>query len=256
MHSQLSRWFDALQERHLASLEWAEVTRALRALSSAYVQRRSKLGAGGALDGRGKRAAFALFYGPLHFAAVAHIVEQLRGADAEAWHASTVVDAGCGTGAAGAAWALSIDAPPSVLGVDVHPWAVVEAAWTYRFFDLDARAMRGDLARLRVPSGAAIVAAYALNELAPEPRTSLIDRAIERRHPLLVIEPIARGITPWWDETAARITAAGGRADDWKFPLEMPDRWRLLDRAAGFRRTHLTARSLWLPARRALSPEP
>lgn len=249
MHSQLNRWFDALQERHLASLEWAEVTRALRALSSAYVQRRGKLDAGAALDGRGKRAAFALFYGPLHFSAVAHIIERLRATDADGWHASTVIDAGCGTGAAGAAFALGASEQPAVLGVDVHPWAVAEAAWTYRFFGLHGRATRGDLARLRVPPRTAIVAAYALNEIAPDAREALLDRAVAGGHALLVIEPIARGITPWWDAAAARIAAAGGRADDWKLPLEMPERWRLLDRAAGFRRTHLTARSLWLPAR-------
>lgn len=66
---------------------------------------------------------------------------------------------------------------------------------------------------------------------------------------MLVVEPIARGITPWWARAAADVIAAGGRSDDWKLPLELPERWRLLDRAAGFRRDHLTARSLWLPAR-------
>jgi len=248
VHSQLDRWFEALEARHLASLEWAEVTRALRALSSAYVQRRGTLESGAALGGRGKRAAFALFYGPLHFTAVHHIVTHLRDREPDFGDATTVVDAGCGTGVAGAAWAMAVTRPPALLGIDVHPWAADEAAWTYRYFGLAGRTMRGDLGRLRVPAGAAIVAGYALNELAPDTRRSLIHRAIERGHAMLVVEPIARGITPWWDEAAQLILARGGRADDWKAPLAMPERWRLLDRAAGFRRTHLTARSLWLPA--------
>ena len=67
-------WLVALEERHLADLRVPEVTRALRALSSAYVERRHKVAAGAALDSAGKRAAFALFYAPLHYLAIAHIV--------------------------------------------------------------------------------------------------------------------------------------------------------------------------------------
>jgi hypothetical protein len=48
-----------------------ELGRALRALSSCYIERRGKLGDGHALEGRGKRAAFALYYAPLHFLIVA-----------------------------------------------------------------------------------------------------------------------------------------------------------------------------------------
>ena len=249
MESHLSRWFDALQARHLAELTWPEVTRALRALSSAYVQRRAKLAAGAALDGRGKRAAFALFYGPLHFAAVWSVLERLRADGEVTGRARTVVDGGCGTGAAGAAWALATGTSPSVLGVDVHPWAVTEAGWTYGFFGLDARARRGDLASLKRDPASALVAAYTLNELESSARDRVLETALAGTGELLVIEPIARGVAPWWDAAAGAVRARGGRADDWKLPLEMPERWRLLDRAAGFRRDHLTARSLWLPAR-------
>ena len=59
--SLFDNWLAALDERHLANLTPSEVTRALRALSSCYVERREKLAHGGALDGAGKRAAFALF---------------------------------------------------------------------------------------------------------------------------------------------------------------------------------------------------
>lgn len=246
----LERWFAALQKRHLAELEWPQVTRALRALSSAYVQRRAKLASGAALDGRGKRAAFALFYGPLHFAAVWSVMEQLR-ADGASLDASSILDAGCGTGAGGAAWALASGSGPRVLGVDVHPWAVTEADWTYRFFRLDGRARRGDLGAARLDRSSALLAAYTLNELDAPARTRILEDALESRREMLVIEPIARGVAPWWDGAAAAVVARGGRADEWKLPLRMPARWTLLDRAAGFRRDHLKARSLWLPARGA-----
>lgn len=249
MRAHLDRWFSALQERHLAELEWPEVTRALRALSSAYVQRRTRLAAGAALDGRGKRAAFALFYGPLHFAAVWSVVDALRADGATPGSSPSILDAGCGTGAGGAAWALAAGQSARVLGLDVHPWAVTEAAWTYRFFNLDGRAARGDLATARLDPGSGIVAAYTLNELDDAARQKVLSRALADGRELLVVEPIARGITPWWNAAARDVIARGGRSDDWKLPLDMPERWRLLDRAAGFRRDHLSARSLWLPAR-------
>ncbi|MEK6630947.1 MAG: hypothetical protein AABY89_09460, partial [Acidobacteriota bacterium] len=94
------RWLTALEERHMADLRPAEVSRALRALSSAYVERRDRLGRGAALDGAGKRAAFALFYGPLHFLATREIVRALGIADPAP---GVITDLGCGTGAAGAA---------------------------------------------------------------------------------------------------------------------------------------------------------
>ena len=69
-----NEWLTALEARHLASLTRSELTRALRALSSCYVERRNRLTSGSALDGAGKRAAFALFYAPLHFLTLSRIV--------------------------------------------------------------------------------------------------------------------------------------------------------------------------------------
>src|SRR5919197_2916834 len=101
MHD-IEQWLAALEERHLANLTRSELTRALRALSSAYVERRRRLAEGAALEGAGKRAAFALFYGPLHYLLVRAIVRALP--EAAAGKAATLVDLGSGTGAAGAAW--------------------------------------------------------------------------------------------------------------------------------------------------------
>lgn len=249
MSAHLDHFFAALQERHLASLEWSEVTRALRALSSAYVQRRAKLASGAALDGRGKRAAFALFYGPLHFEAVTAVLEGLRAEGEPVCAPSQITDLGCGTGAGGAAWALACGGRPAVIGLDIHPWAVSEAQWTYRFFGIRGTARRADAAKARLEPASAVVAAYTLNELDDAARNAVLTAVIASNRALLVVEPISRAVTPWWDAAAAAIEARGGRADDWKLPLDMPERWRLLDRAAGFRRDHLTARSLWLPAR-------
>src|SRR5438876_11986998 len=104
-------WLAALEAKHLSDLTFAEVSRSLRALSATYVEHRRKLAEGAALSGRGKRAAFALFYGPLHYLIVAHIVRLLPNATRRV---STLIDLGCGTGAAGAAWASALPAPPRI----------------------------------------------------------------------------------------------------------------------------------------------
>jgi hypothetical protein len=245
MAPRFADWLVALEERHLADLRVPEVTRALRALSSAYVERRHKVAAGATLDSAGKRAAFALFYAPLHYLAVAHIVSS-----ASARVPRTIVDVGCGSGAAGAAWAMSGDGASRIMGFDRHPWAVDEARWTYRFFGLQGTARVGDATRLpQSQADEGIVAAYVLNELPEDTRKRFEDRllsAAAHGSAVIVIEPIARSLTPWWDGTAARVRAAGGRADEWRFPVVLPPQLEKFDRAAGLRHQELKARTLML----------
>ena len=170
-------WLADLERRHLADLTSSEVARALRALSSCYVERRAKLAAGEALGSRGKRAAFALFYGPLHFLVTREIVRALP----DAQSVTSIVDIGCGTGAAGIAWAAAAGAP-RVLGFDRSAWAVDEAMLAYRAFRLDGRAVRRDFAvrpgradkPIRGAAGTGILAAYTVNELDDDSRASLL----------------------------------------------------------------------------------
>jgi hypothetical protein len=251
MDEGFSRWMAALEARHLANLRVPEVTRALRALSSAYVERRRQTAtpAGGtvrgALDSAGKRAAFALFYAPLHFIAVTEVV-RARGGHAP----KTVIDLGCGTGAAGAAWALASQPVPALVGIDRHPWAVEEAQWTYQQLGVHGRARQGDVTKMAAPRrGDSIVAAYLLNELPDAARTRVEGRLIDAAAHggrVLVIEPIARAIAPWWDDLAARLSRVGGRSDEWRLPIELPPLLEKFDRAAGLNHRELTFRSLFV----------
>jgi hypothetical protein len=249
-----NRWLAALEARHLRDLTFSEVARALRALSSIYVERRSRLACGGALTGRGKRAAFALFYGPIHHLIVRGVVEGLALA---AEPRATIVDLGCGTGAAGAAWADACARSPAMLGVDRHPWALSEASRTYDEFGLAARVRRVDLGEFSLPrQPLSLLAAFTLNELTDSAREALLTQAVNRgpdhrvrpREPnqLLVIEPVAGFVAPWWDGWKERILSAGGRSDQWRFRADLPPLVAKLDRAAGLDHRVLTARSLWL----------
>ena len=259
MDRTIAAWLEALERRHLADFTLSEVARALRALSSCYVERRSKLADGGALSSAGKRAAFALFYGPQHFFVVQKIVDSLKEAGAFLDSVpDTLIDLGCGTGAAGAAWALTAGVP-AIQGFDRHRWAIDEAAWTYRQFQLRGRAARRDIGRPDVLTAndkgkgrtapRAVLAAYAVNELAPASRATLLSTLLDaHRHGdrILIVEPIARRALSWWSGWEEAFLAAGGRADEWRFPADLPDATRQLARAAGLDPRELTARSLLL----------
>jgi hypothetical protein len=239
------RWLDALEERHMRALSFQEVRRSVQALSSLYVERRSGIGRGAALDGAGKRAAFATYFAPLHFLVVREIVKAL-GAAQRAPRA--VLDLGCGTGAAGAAWALESDPHARVIGVDRNHWAVQEARWTYSAFGLSASVQVADINTLKLPAGAAVVAAFCMNELPEEARTRWrlqFLQAAERHTPILVVEPIAGRLSPWWDQWAREWSQSGGRQDEWHFQVSLPERLALMDKAAGLDHRKLTARSLW-----------
>jgi len=64
--------------------------------------------------------------------------------------------------------------------------------------------------------------------------------------PVLVIEPIARRVSSWWSEWADKWLAAGGREDEWRFTVPLPERLALMDKAAGLDHRELTGRSLWI----------
>ena len=251
-----ARWLTALEARHLAELTFSEVSRALRALSSTYVERRQKLASGAALSGAGKRAAFALFYGPLHHLLIAHIVASLPDATAKV---DTLLDLGCGTGASGAAWAAacrasSVDATreggPRVIGIDRHPWVLSEAAAAYRAFGIPATVRQADVAAFAFPKGpVAVLAAFTMNELPDPERDALLARLVERaRHGdrVLIVEPLAGFVARWWNRWRDTVEAAGGRADEWRLRTELPAIVAKLDRAAGLNHREITGRSLWL----------
>ena len=91
--------------------------------------------------------------------------------------------------------------------------------------------------------------AWSVNELRSADRRELLaslGQLAEQSHLVLVLEPIARSATPWWDDWKHEILAAGGRADEWRFDAALPPALAELDEAAGFRREALSAKSLLL----------
>lgn len=248
----IHHWIDAVIARHTAAYSRPEFLKAVRALSARYVEQRAALPGRSVLDSAGKRAAFAGFYAPLHLLTTFLAVRELTPATTSS---DAVIDLGCGTGVASAAWALATASSPRITGVDLNNWALDEARWNWAHLELAGRTRRGDLiealereSRGRDLTATTFLCGWSLNELTRPARETAIDgllRAAGRGARVFVIEPIAGSAAPWWPEWAARATAAGGRADTWRFTTPLPAALATLDRDAGFDRDALTARSVY-----------
>ena len=248
-------WIGALIARHTSAFARPEFLKAVRALSSRYVENRAALPSRSPLDSAGKRAAFAGFYAPLHYLTMRAIVRGLRAAP----DITRLVDLGCGTGVAAAAWADVLPAPPAIRGVDHSVWALDEMRWNCQQLGLPCRTHRASLvdyleretanARRSPLAGTGLVCGWSINELSHDERSRTLAALLTLHKSgacVLIVEPIASSAVPWWTSWRASIEAAGGRSDEWRFPAELPDILAELDEAAGFRRDHLTARSFWL----------
>ncbi len=255
MHDTFLTWFDALYARHTTQLQFAEIRRALQALSTLYVHQREKVAAHQALEGRGKRAAFALFYAPIHYLTMRQVAQQLQ---MQRPCARRIIDIGCGTGAGGAAVAMHHE--DHVTGLDVNAWALDEARWNWRHLGLSHQIVRADASRLhsllaatRAGQPSTMVLAYVVNELGVQAQDALLQTllaATRAGHEMLVVEPIARRISPWWERWCKAFAEGGGRADEWRLNLAMPEKLRLLDKASGMRHASVKARSLYVPSAR------
>lgn len=129
-------WLADTVRRHSRVLEFREIRRGVQAVSALYVQRREGADlAARAIEGRGKRAALATFYAPLHFLTAHHLLAGL-GPATPWWRAWADALAGCG-----------VDEPREKLRVALPDWlARLDAAAGLDHRVLGARVLVGPLA--------------------------------------------------------------------------------------------------------------
>ncbi len=203
--------------------------------------------------GEGKKAAFATYYGPLHFLTVYPVVaDWLKNCPNPP---ERILDLGCGTGACGAAIALALQhtfpdlAPPEVSCLDQSPWALGEAKKTYRAFGLEAKTKKGTLPRdfPRTRKADCIVLGWAVNELSRESNTVLLSKlasALQEPLTIFIFEPLSSKLSPWWDSWASRLSPAGVISKIFKTEQERPKWIEKLDHASGLDHRILGARVL------------
>ena len=246
----LDRWLAAEEAVHCPPLDRTELRKGIQALSDLYVARR----AGGRLsqraaDGPAKRAAFATFFAPLHLLTTWAVLQRVATPDGLA--GGTVLDLGCGTGAVGAAVAR-FGGADSVMGIDRTGWSLGAAARTWQQLGVSGRGRRASLpGGLGWPKGNTTLAfGWSLNELTDTDRVGTLKRVeagLRKGCGLLVLEPLSRRITPWWDDVARRIARLGVGAHQVKVSVNLPPLLRDLDRASGLDHRLLGARALWRP---------
>lgn len=241
--------FTELQERYSRDLTFQEIRRGLQALSQVYTAKRNKLQTQGVWDGAGKRAAFALYYGSIHFVLFSEIARSL-GPNLQ--HIKAVLDLGCGTGVGALAWAAHVPQSIQVTAVDEANWAVGEARWLMERWGVAAKVTRQDVLTPRFLGREGLVfAGFTVNELADAQRQTLCDKLMQAHADgaqVLIVEPIANNVVPWWSHWQKIFADRGGQTREWKIPTRgLPEGLLLLDKAAAFHHRVLSGRSLYLP---------
>jgi hypothetical protein len=64
-----------------------------------------------------------------------------------------------------------------------------------------------------------------------------------------MLEPLARGVAPWWDDWAQALAPHGVVAGDHKFDVDLPPRLAEFSDSAGFSNRTLAARVMWVASR-------
>lgn len=248
---QIDAWLNAAVARVCPPLTFSEIRKGVQAVSSLYVERRPSAGLGARTsESEGKRAALATYYAPLHLLIALRAAAQIP-LEARA-RIRRIHDLGCGTGAAGVGFALSCPSPVAIEGADRSGWALREARHTYAAFGLRGRTRRASvpesLPRLR--EGDALALGWMANELEQEHRVRLLELVAETcaaGAPILVLEPLARRIAPWWPTWAARLVPLGAADLEVRVEAELPAWVARLDAASGLDHSAFGARALVAP---------
>jgi len=234
------QFVETVSKRYLKELQFAEIRRAVQALSQWYVQKRANLTPDKVFEGRGKRAAFSAYYAPLHYILVREIIENLQTPIFK-----HLIELGCGTGLAGCAW-LRRTPKAVVTAYDIHAEAVKETNWTYSMLGVNGKAVVRDARQVSFNNCDAVLAAFYVNELSDTARSELLASLLKSKTQILIVEPIAKSTTPWWNTWEAAFIKAGGRSDTWRFRPDLPEFLEKMDKAAKLDHQEVKGRSLYL----------
>ena len=199
--------------------------------------------------GAGKRAAFALFYGPLHYLLIRESSVRCRARS----RVRPLIDLGCGTARPAPRGRAACRSPAarSSDSIDTRGRSARRAA------DVSSVRTGGAHAPTRCRDArAAEVARTAAGGVHAERAARRVARraaaaSVRSRgggDRVLIVEPLARGVAPWWNRWQESGRLARRPRRRWRFRVELPAIVTKLDRAAGLNHRELTAAAvhLWL----------
>lgn len=132
---------------------------------------------------------------------------------------------------------------------DVAAWMLPEARFTYASFGVPARVSRTALPR-SMPRGAPgdlLLLAWVANEVPDDVRRTLLpalEAALRRGSRLLLVEPLAGSVSPWWPDWSAALRPLSVSDAELKQRVDLPPWLARMDHAAGLDHRTLGARLL------------
>lgn len=250
---EVHQWVDAAHKKWARDLTFQELRRGVQAVSNLYVHKRGKGELSRkAADGRGKKAAFAVYFGGLHL-----VLVQAWTASQRAVEGVEVEDLGCGPGVVGAAVARWVGAP-RVASSDIRGDHLQVAAWTARRLGLRSRTRKAGLpgaisSTCRRPTLWCF--GWVLNELSDSQRaatTSALKARIERGDGAVLFAPLSTRASPWWSKEVRQLRAVSPALleEEFRCRPKLPDLLKDLDRATRLNHQELGARVLYVPPTR------
>ncbi|HCH61689.1 MAG TPA: hypothetical protein DFR83_02715 [Deltaproteobacteria bacterium] len=247
--AEVSQWVDAAHARWARGLEFRELRRGAQAVSDVYVHKRKAGGlAERAVDGRGKRAAFVVYFGGLHLL----LVQDWMSGQAPPT-VDRILDVGCGPGVVGAAAARWCG------GVRLHASDRVGrhlevAAWTARQLGVKARTSKATLPTVLESArpSSLVTLGWVLNELPSADRDatfSMLVRVVRKGAGALIFAPLSLRASPWWPElarTLRRATTEPLHETEHRFQPERPSLIADLDRATRLNHATMGARVMYV----------
>lgn len=249
---EVHRWVTAAQAQWARDLTFQELRKGVQAVSNLYVHKRAKGGLSRkAADGRGKKAAFAVYYGGLHLLLV------------QAWTLGRpppplveVADVGCGPGVVGAAIARWVGAS-QLASSDIRGEHLQVATWTARRLGLRSRTRKQGLPEVvaRAPRRRTLwTFGWVLNELpedALQATLSALCRRLQDGDGAVIFAPLSTRASPWWPRAVRLLTAARPdlSTEEFRCRPDLPTLLKDIDRATRLDHRELGARVLYAPPR-------
>lgn len=230
------RWLEQNLERYQQTLTFTEIRKGVQALAELYSHQPPPEDlASRIIDGQGKRAALATYYAALHFLTAYHAREMVG--IGEGAPVRRVIDLGSGSGAAGAAVAAGLAAPPRLLALDRSGWALDETRETWRAFGLSGQVQRVELpAHLpRCSPGDLLCLGWIVSALEPASRRTLLRKLtamVKRGLGLLLLEPAAVSAEQWWPTLREQLAPYGIREELVRVSIRRPRFIQDMDKAA------------------------